>query len=62
MVIDKKDTFKLITLYAKRVNKEVHVFTKEGKLKAKYPPTRYRPTKATKEITLNCFVWALVWL
>lgn len=55
---------KLITLYAKRDNKTGYVYikTKEGELMIKFPPTGYRPTKATKTVTINCWKWKLEWI
>jgi hypothetical protein len=52
----------LTTLFAKRINTSVHIFDKNGKLKGIFPNTGYRPTKATKEITLNCWRWKLEWI
>jgi hypothetical protein len=43
------------------IGKAVHVFKESGELKAIFPATGYRPTKATKEITINCFRFALKW-
>jgi hypothetical protein len=54
--------FKFITLFAKRAGQYVHLSDKSGKLKAKYPPTGYRPTKATKQVTLNCWRFNVIWV
>lgn len=51
----------LITLFAKRVDGNVNIYTKEGKLKAIFPKRGYRPTKRTKEITLNGWKFNLKW-
>lgn len=52
----------LITLYAQRSLTSVVITDKDGKIKGIYPNTGYRPTRATKTITLNCCKWKLVWL
>ena len=52
----------LITLYAQRCLTSVIITDKDGNIKGKFPNTGYRPTKATKTITLNCWKWNLVWL
>ena len=52
----------LRTLYAKRNGTSVDVFNKEGELKGTFTNNGYRYTKATKEITLNCWNWKLEWI
>ena len=53
----------LITLYAQRSLTSVIILdSKKENVKAIYPNTGYRPTKATKTITLNCCKFKLVWL
>jgi len=52
----------LITLYAQRKGTSVVITDKAGKTKGIFPNTGYRPTKATKQITLNCWNWNLKWL
>tara|TARA_R110002020_G_scaffold239410_1_gene451937 strand:+ start:952 stop:1113 length:162 start_codon:yes stop_codon:yes gene_type:complete len=52
----------LITLFAKRKGTSVNIYDKENNLKAIFTNKGYRPTKATKEITLNCFRWKLEWI
>lgn len=52
----------LITLYAERVNTSVIIKNKEGKIKGIFPNTGYRPTKATKILTLNCWNFLLEWI
>ena len=54
-------TMELITLFAKRNKTSVEVYNSKGELKAIFPNTGYRPTKATKEIILNCWRWKLEW-
>ena len=52
----------LITLYAQRSLTSVLITDKDGNLKGIFTNTGYRPTKATKTITLNCCKFKLVWL
>jgi len=52
----------LITLVAKRVKSDVVIFDTNNVQKAIFTKNNgYRPTKATKEIILNCFRFKLVW-
>ncbi len=51
----------MITLYAKRIGTSVHIFDSENNLKGIFPNTGYRPTRATKELMLNCFKFILKW-
>lgn len=51
------------TLYAIRHLTSVLILDSERKtVKAKFPNTGYRPTKATKILTLNGWNWNLKWL
>jgi hypothetical protein len=51
------------TLYATRLLTSVIILDSDRKtVKAIFPNTGYRPTKATKILTLNCWKWNLVWL
>ena len=52
----------LITLYAQRSLTSVVITDKYDKIKAIFTNTGYRPTKATKTIILNGWLWKLVWL
>jgi hypothetical protein len=53
----------LITLYAMRSLTSVIVLdSKRENVKAIYPNTGYRPTRATKTITFNNCKWKLKWL
>lgn len=52
----------MITLYAQRNGTSVNIYNKQGDLKAIFTNSGYRPTKATKEITLNCWRWKLEWI
>ena len=52
---------RLITLTAKRVGTSVEVRNHVGVLKGIFPNTGYRPTKATKILTLNGWKWYLKW-
>lgn len=52
----------MITLFAKRNGTSVEVYDKDSKLKGIFPNRGYRPTKATKQIRLNCWDWKLEWL
>jgi len=52
----------LKTLYAKRYGTSVEIYDKDNNYKGRFPNTGYRPTKATKTITLNCWRWKLEWL
>ena len=53
----------MITLYAMRLLTSVVILdSKREKVKAIFPNTGYRPTKATKTLTLNCWKWNLRWL
>lgn len=49
------------TLYARREGAAVNIYDKENHLKATFTKEGYRPTKATKEIVLNCWKWKLNW-
>jgi hypothetical protein len=62
MVMELKNKTMLRTLYAKRNKSNVDVFNEEGKLKGTFTNKGYRPTKATKEITFNCWKWKLEWI
>ena len=50
-----------LTLFAKRNNTSVDVYNDKGVFKGSFPNTGYRPTRATKKITLNCWEWKLEW-
>lgn len=53
----------MITLYAMRHLTSVIILdSNREKVKAIFPNTGYRPTKATKILTLNCWQWKLKWL
>ena len=53
----------LITLYAMRSGTNVLILdSKRETIKAIFPNTGYRPTKATKTITFNYCKWKLKWL
>lgn len=53
----------MITLYAMRSGTSVVILdSKKENIKAIFRNIGYRPTKATKTITLNCFKWKLIWL
>ena len=52
----------MITLFAKRNGTSVEVYNKAGEVKGVFPREGYRPTKATKIITLNCWKWKLEWI
>lgn len=53
----------LITLYAMRTGTSVVILdNKRENVKGIFPNTGYRPTKATKRITLNCCLFNLKWL
>ena len=53
----------LKTVYATRLLTNVVILdSKIEKVKAIFPNTGYRPTKATKTITINCCLWNLKWL
>jgi hypothetical protein len=45
----------MITLLAKRIGTGVNLYDKENNLKAIFPRRGYRPTKATKEVMVNCW-------
>ena len=49
------------TLQAKRISTGVIIFNENNKQVAMFPKTGYQPTRATKRITLNCFVYNLIW-
>lgn len=51
----------MITLYAKREGTNVDLYNENGDLKARFPNTGYRPTKATKIVTVNCWKFKLQW-
>ena len=51
------------TLYAMRFLTSVLILNSDRtKVIARFPNTGYRPTKATKVLTLNCWKWNLKWL
>ena len=50
-----------LIVFAHREGTNVVITTANGKQKAIFPNTGYRPTKATKQITLNGWKWGLVW-
>ena len=51
------------TLYAMRFLTSVLILNSDRtEVIARFPNTGYRPTKATKVLTLNCWKWKLVWL
>ena len=53
----------LKTLYATRSGSSVVILNStKSVIKAIFRNTGYRPTKATKIITLNCWKWKLKWL
>lgn len=52
----------MITLFAKRNGTSVEIYDSAQELKGIFKDTGYRPTKATKVITLNCWKWKLKWL
>ena len=52
----------LETLFARRNKTSVELYNADGELKGIFPNTGYRPTRATKEITLNCWKWKLLWM
>ena len=52
----------MITLFAKRNGTDVNIYDKDNNLKGIYNNKGYRPTRATKEITLNSWMWKLNWL
>ena len=53
----------LITLYAMRSGTSVIILDSEKEnIKGIFRNTGYRPTKATKKITLNCCLFKLKWL
>ena len=52
----------MITLLAKRIGTGVNLYDKENNLKAIFPIRGYRPTKATKEVMVNCWRYKLEWI
>lgn len=52
----------MITLYAKRVGTSVIIYDSQQEQRAIFPNTGYRPTKATKLLTLNCWTYNLKWI
>jgi hypothetical protein len=52
----------LITLYASRNGTDVVLKNKDGSFKAIFPNRGYRPTKATKTVTVNCCKFEVKWL
>jgi len=57
-----KNTKTMITLLAKRIGTGVNLYDKENNLKAIFPRRGYRPTKATKEVMVNCWKYKLEWI
>lgn len=51
----------LITLKAKREGENVVLYNPDGTHKATFPKRGYRPTRATKIVTLNCFKYRIEW-
>lgn len=51
----------LKTLYAKRNGSSVEIYDEDGSLKATFSKEGYRPTRATKVVTINCWKWNLKW-
>lgn len=52
---------KLITLHASRIGTSVKITNNVGVCVALFTNKGYRPTRATKKITLNCWDYNLIW-
>ena len=52
---------KLITVYAMRFGTSVNIYNTDGTLKAIFHNRGYRPTKRTKRVKINGYIFNLKW-